>query len=115
MWQRLGLIKCLCNDGEYSDVVFEVFRKLLTAVVFMGACLKSLRMIQFSSSKQKTISSLYFFISTSGFHQCLCYERVITMICRDHVIDKMANVYNSVFLARLKKNEFITLLRMNYC
>ena len=36
------------------------------------------------------------------------------MIYRGHVIDKMANVYQKIFLVRLK-NEFITLLRVSYC
>jgi len=36
------------------------------------------------------------------------------MIYRGHVIDKMANVYKRTFPVRLKKNKFITLLRVNY-
>jgi len=33
-------------------------------------------------SKQNDISSLYFFVSTSGFHQCILYDQAITMIYR---------------------------------
>ena len=67
------------------------------------------------SSKQKTISSLYFFVSTFGFHQCLRYDQVITMIYRGHVINKMADVYQKSFPMRLKKNKFIALLWASYC
>ena len=54
------------------------------------------------SSTQKAISSLYFFVSTSGFLQCLCYNQAITMIYKGHVIEKMANVYKKTFSVRLK-------------
>jgi len=55
------------------------------------------------SSKQKAISSLYFFVSTSGFHQYIRYDQAITMIYRGHVIDKMAVVYQRSFLVTSKK------------
>ena len=53
------------------------------------------------SSEQKAISSLYFFVSTYGFQQCLCCDQAITMICRGHVINKMANVYKKNFPSEL--------------
>ena len=40
-----------------------------------------------------SISSLYFFVPTSGFHQSLCYNQAITMIYRGYVLNKMADVY----------------------
>ena len=66
------------------------------------------------SSKQKAISSLYFFVSTSGFHQYLCYDQVITMIYKGHMIDKMADVYEKSFRCD-RKNKFIALLQVRYC
>ena len=49
------------------------------------------------------MSSLYFFISTYGFNQCICYDQAITMIYRGHMIDKMADVYKNTFPVRSKK------------
>ena len=56
------------------------------------------------SSELKAISSLYFFMSTYGFHQCLCYYQAITMIYRGHMIHKITDVYKKTFPVRLKKD-----------
>jgi len=63
------------------------------------------------SSKQKAIFSLYFFVSTSGLHQYLCYDQAITMMYWGHMINKMAVVYQGSFPVRSKKRVH----RVSYC
>ena len=52
-------------------------------------------------------------VSTSGFHQYFCYDQAFTVIYRDHVIDKMADIYKKAFPKR-SKNKLIALLRVSY-
>ena len=67
------------------------------------------------SSEQKAISSLYFFVSTYGFQQCLCCDQAITMICRGHVINKMANVYKKTFPVSFVVGELLQMLLVTCC
>ena len=39
------------------------------------------------------ICLLYFFVLTFGLHQSFCYDQLTTMAYKDHVIDKMADLY----------------------
>ena len=90
---------CHSHQSEIVKLLSKQYWEQLLCISFSG------------SSKQKSISPLYFIVSTSGFHQCLCYDQAITMIYRV--------MWSIKFTGRLSqwygRKGFITLLRVSYC